>query len=253
MVERAEQSGAGCLIGGGHDTLRLKEALVPTVEIRSVNWERDAEAIANIFNEPGVIEHLSGIAPAETEKNIDKFKRNIGKYIPIEYRKKITDEALKRMSGNMLRATPEEVKAYFERLGANAETYVAVVGGKVVGTATLEKPSHSASMTGFISKVAVSADAPKVLKSTVSGKGIARQLIQRIDERLIELGCNKAEATIIRHSDNRELGPLDLFKKQGYAIVGIAVEGTMAWNNRTRKFEFRDQFKMEKTLRSFTQ
>lgn len=220
------------------------------VEVKPADLEKDAKAIANIFNEPNVIEHLSGIAPADTEKNINKFKKNIGMYIPEEWRKKLTEEALKRTGENMFMATPEEVKAYYTRLGTNAEVYVAIIGGKVVGTATLEKPGHAASMTGFISKVAVSASAPKVLETTVSGKGIARQLIQKIDDRLIALGCNKVEATIIRHLDNRELGPLDLFKRQGYGIVGIAVEGTMAWNIATGKFEFRDQFKMEKKLLS---
>lgn len=239
---------------GGLISNGLKEKLGQNlIEVRPANLEKDAEAIAGIFNEPNVREHLSGIAPAKTENNINKFKKNIGKYIPEEWRKKITYEALKRMGENMFMATPEEVKAYYTSLGTNAEVYVAVIEGKVVGTATLEKPSHPAGMTGFISKVAVSANAPKVLESTVSGKGIARQLIQKIDNRLIELGYNSVEATIIRHLDNRELGPLDLFKGQGYGIVGIAVEGTMAWNNNAGKFEFRDQFRMEKKLRSSTQ
>ena len=250
VIERRETG----LIKNGKDNNGLKEKLGQNlIEVRPADLEKDAEAIADIFNEPNVIEHLSGIAPADTEKDINKFKRNIGKYIPEEWRKKLTDEALKRTGENMFMATPKEVKAYYAKLGTNAEVYVAEIGGKVVGTATLEKPGHAASMTGFISKVAVSASAPKILETTVSGKGIARQLIQRIDNRLIALGCNKVEATIIRHLDNRELGPLDLFKRQGYGIVGIAVEGTMAWDNNTGKFEFRDQFKMEKKLLSSTQ
>lgn len=240
-------------IGKGPSNGGLKEDIGQNwVEVRLANWDKDAIAIANIFNEPNVIEHLSGIAPARTERDINKFRKNIGKYIPEDLRTNIVKEGLKRMSENMFRATAEEVGAYFVRLGTNAEVYVAEVEvngeKKIVGTAILEKPSGPGKMVGTISKVAVSCDAPKVLESSASGKGIARKLIQTIDNRLNDLGYLGAEATIIRHLQN-ELAPLDLFKRQGYDIVGIVDNGDLAWDKSTGRFELRDIIKVQKRFR----
>jgi hypothetical protein len=233
--------------GGGIETQANSEVLKP-VNIRRVDTEKDwgaIVAIAGIFNEPNIIEHLSGIAPAKTERNIAKFRKNISRYIPDEMSKNISEEGLKRIAENLIRATPAAIKEYFTRLGNNAEVYVAEAGARIVGTATLEKPSGPGKMYCTISKVAVSCNAPKMLDSSRNGKGVARQLINFLDNRINDLGYIGAEVSVVKRVAGR-LAPLDLFMNDGYDFVGETNNGDLGWDNREKKYVFRDIIKLQR-------
>lgn len=248
MVAKAERfpsNGEGNRV----DTSVNTEVLY-SVDIRRIDVKEDSVAIvaiANIFNEPNVIEHLSGIAPAKTERNIRKFRENIFKYIPNQMLDTISEEGLVRIANNLIRATPVEIQDYFARFGNNAEVYVADVGGKIAGTATLEIPSGSGKMLGTISKVAVSEKAPKVSDS-LSGKGIARRLIQTLEDRIVMLGLSGSEVSVIK-SVNGRLAPLNLFLNQGYVFKSETQNGDLAWDNREGKYVFRDIVKLQHNIR----
>jgi hypothetical protein len=231
----------------GNDAMIKTEALRYPVNIRLVDVRHDWISvceIARIFNEPTVIEHLSGIAPAKTERNIQKFQSNIANYIPEEVLDNISEEGLERIANNLVRATPSGIRTYFLKMGANAEVYVAEVNKKIAGTATLEKPSGAGKMLCTISKVAVPSKAPKVVESSRNGKGIARQLIQFLDKRIGDLGFAGIEVSVIKSVGGRQ-APLELFLKEGFDIAGETPNVDLAWDIPSGKYVFRKVVKLQ--------
>ncbi len=236
-TERKNGNGNGGDLGKPIETMQQ----VP-IEVRFADLEKDAEAIANIWNQPKVIEHLAGVAPALTKRDITKFRANITQYIPLM--PNITPEGLKDLARGIIMATPTEIKAHYAEL-RNVELYVAVLEGKVVGTATLVKPD-AGKRWGTISKVAVSSEAPKVIESSKHGKGIARSLIRFIDNRMFnELGYTGAEVTVIQGVEG-ELGPKYLFMREGYSGANELVGVSLGWDNHEERFVPRNSYRMQR-------
>lgn len=244
MIERVPRGA----VAGNHcqegNVLGGKETLVPSVEIRLVNWEKDAGAIAEIWNNPDIIKHLAGVAPAVSYRNISKFRANIAKYIPSL--SSLPEEELRKIAEQIIIATPAEIEAFYAKY-SNIEVYVAVAKEKIkgkdaeriVGTVSLEKPIKPGDRMGAISKLAVSPDAPSIGGST-RGKGIGRRLIGRLNNRMFDprqLGLWGATATIMQRVDG-ELAPAHLFQDAGYDSTG-AVKFHLGWNPELRIFEER--------------
>lgn len=210
----------GGRIRKGEGNCDFKEVLRKPIEVRLADLEKDAEAIASIFNNPDVIVHLAGVAPAVSDRKIDRFRANIAKYIPSL--KELPEEQLKKIADQIIIATPAEIKAFYAKF-PNIEAYVAVANGKVVGTVSLETPVHPGDRMGIISKLAISPDAPSVGNST-RGKGIGKKLIQFLNNRMFDpkqLGLDGATATIMQRVEG-ELAPKHLFEDEGYESTGGA-------------------------------
>lgn len=230
MIRSVEANDGG--MPGGGDFGRTKEGLtVPIIEIRRADLERDSEAIADMFNQPTVIEHLAGVAPRQTPRIIARFRANVEKHITLSPGATMTAEGLKNFADDIIIATPNEVKAYFAKL-SRVETYVAEIGGRVVGTASLEKPSptQSGKRVGTIFKVAVDPDAPKAIESSRYGKGIARSLVRVINNRAQELSLTSVQASIIKGIKGY-LSPISLFTNEGYNFAGESPRDTLGWDN----------------------
>lgn len=217
--------------GNGGDLGKQEIRQQIPVEVRLVDWERDARQIADILNDPRVIEHEAGVAPRQTPRRIPDFRANIERHIILSPGATMTPEGLKNFANDIIIATPGEVRAYFEKL-SRVETYVAVIAGKVVGTASLEKPSptQSGKRVGTIFKVAVDPDAPKAIESSRYGKGIARSLVQRINDRAKELSLTSVQASIIKGVEGY-FAPQRLFANEGYRIAGEYPKDTLGWDN----------------------
>lgn len=229
---------------GKREMLVSKEMLAPIVEIRSVDWEKDAEAIAQLWNNPIIIQHLAGVAPAATDRNIAKFRKDPSKYIPSL--KELPEEELKSIAEQIIIATPDEIKSFYAK-HPNNEVYVAVGKEKidcknverVIGTVSLKKPVEPGDRMGTVSKLAVSPDAPNAGNSA-HGKGIGKKLIAFLNERMFDpkqLGLRGANATIMQRVEG-ELAPTHLFEDAGYDPTG-AVKYHLGWNPDKKIFEER--------------
>lgn len=221
--------------GTGNGGIVSKEDLKPAVEIRLADLEKDAEAIAAIFNQPEVIEHLAGIAPARTPRNIKKFRENIASYMPDM--PGINEEQIRELGKKVVIATKDEIKEFYSK-ASSSELYVAVVKGKVVGTITLEKPSGAGMLWGMVSKLAVS--------NENRNKGVATKLLQFIDDRMFKtLGCKGAAAGIIRGIEGDGI-PLHIFEKEGYGGVGTLKDICLGWSNKEGKFLYRNSLRVQR-------
>lgn len=219
----------------GNGGIAPKEGLKPAIEIRLADLEKDAEAIAAIFNQPEVIEHLAGIAPARTPRNIKKFRDNITDYMPTI--PNISKEQIRELAKTVVIATKDEIKEFYSK-ASSSELYVAVVAGKVVGTVTLEKPSGAGMLWGMVSKLAVS-------KENRNG-GVATKLLQFVDDRMFKtLGLKGAAAGIIRGIAGDGI-PLHIFEKEGYGGSGTLRNICLGWNNNEEGFVFRDSLRVQR-------
>ncbi len=234
--------------GGKNDGASPKEGLLTSVEVRLVDWTRDAKPIADILNDSRVIEHEAGVAPRQTKKDIPKFRVNINDHITLTPGATMTPEGLKAFADDIIIATPDEVRAYFAKL-SRVETYVAEVGGRVVGTASFEKPSpiQAGKRVGTIFKLAVDPDAPKVIESSRYGKGIGRHLVRMIDNRAKELSLTSVGASLIKGVEGY-LSPMSLFVSEGYTVVGESPKDTLGWDNKEEKYVERDTIKLQLQL-----
>lgn len=209
--------------GGGS----FKEDLQTSVEIRLADLEKDAVAVAKIFNEPGVIEHLSGVAPAQTKRNIKRFREEIKEKMP-----DISVEV------PVLIAVGEEIKEYYTK-SANSELFVAVDAGKVVGTITLEKGGIGI-LWGQISRLAVSESA--------RGKGIGTKLLQAANDRMFnELGYRGASAGIIRQVKGDTI-PFHLFEVKGYVGASTSKDICLGWSIEEDKFVYRNSLRVTREI-----
>lgn len=249
MSSRSVEANGGSSNGG--DLGKRRENLTePKIEIRRVDLEKDVEAIADIFNHPKVREHLAGVAPAQSPRRIPDFRARIERHIILSPGATMTQEGLINFANDIIIATPNEVKAYFEKL-SRVETYVAVIGGRVVGTASLETPSptQAGKRVGTIFKVAVDPDAPKAVESSRLGKGIGRSLVQAIHNRVTELSLTSVQASVIKVDGY--FSAVSLFEKNGYKFAGESPKDTLGWDNhggddQQGAFVERDTIKMQR-------
>lgn len=223
MVSRVEN-----IQGNGHGR-SPKEELFQIIEVRLADLEKDAAAIAQIFSEPGIIEHLSGVAPAMTKRNIKTFRLNI--------KEKMPDITLTDIP--ILIARPEEIKAVYSDTRSR-ELLVAVdEKDKVVGTITVEKGGVGI-LWGQVSRLAVSENA--------KGKGIGTKLLQAADNRMFnELGYRGASAGIIRGINGDGI-PFHLFEKEGYFGTGTQKDICLGWSNEEDKFVYRNSLRVTREI-----
>lgn len=197
------------------------------IEIRSADLEKDSISIARIFSQPRTIEHLSGVAPAQTRKDIRKFRENIQNLMPDA-----------NIDIPIIIAVKEDIEAHY-RSNPRSELLVAVEAGKVIGTITLEKGG-----TGIVwiqvSKFAVSEEA--------RGKGIGTKLLQFANSRMFnELGARGAYGGIIRGVENDGV-PLHLFEKEGYVGVSTSRDICVGWSNREDQFVYRSSLRVQREI-----
>lgn len=217
-----------------------KETLYPAVEIRRANLEKDAEAIAELFDQAA--EHLAYVATKNTGgRDIDRLRaniKNIKKYIP-EMPKDVTEEALLEIGRSIIVARPEEIKDMYSNTD-RLELYVAEVGGRVVGTITVEKPGKGGTRRGSVSKMVVSKD--------VRGRGIATKLLDFADNRMFkELAYTGASAGIIQGVEGDTI-PAKVFRKHGYRSTGELDNICFGWDKSAKKFVYRNSYRFEKVV-----
>lgn len=220
------------------------ENLSHGVEIRLADIERDAAAVARIFNEPDVIQHLSGVAPALTRRNIVKFRENIVDYMP--EMPGLDIDGLKEIAKGIIIATKDEVRERYSR-ALNVELYVAELAGKVVGTATLEKPSGAGMRWGQVSRIAVS-ESEKGKGRIEKGQGTGTKLLRFIDRRMFEqLGLKGASAGIIRGIGGDGI-PLHMFEEAGYESSGTLRNICLGWSIAEEKFVYRNSIRVQRVV-----
>lgn len=185
------------------------------IEYRFADLERDAGAIANLFNQPHAIEHLSGIAPAITPPGI-----NVRKY----------GEKNPRL--NILVATEGEIRQFYSQRD-NLVPIVAVnESGKVVGTITVDKPSGPGLTYGGVSRL--------VVDQNERGKKLGRGLVRAaVAHALFRLRCEGVQAGIIIGVSGYEL-PLKIFLSEGFTVRHQAYGNCVSWSNYQNKFVQRD-------------
>lgn len=228
--------------------MHLKERVSQVIEVRPAELERDAEAIADIFNNPRVIEHMAGVAPRQSPRNIKLFRAHIQDHIHLSPGATMTQEGLEKFAKNIIIATPVEIRAFFAKF-SDVETYVAMIGEKVVGTASFEgsSPTQSGKRVGTIFKVAVDPDAPKAIESSQYGKGIARSLIRVINNRARELSLTGIVASIIKGVEGYQ-SPMTLFLNEGYVMGPESPGDTLGWDYKIEKFVERGTLKLQLQL-----
>lgn len=231
------------MLGGGSNGDR-KENLNHDIEIRLADIEKDAAAVARIFNEPKIIQHLAGVAPALTRRNIVQFRENIVDYMP--EMPGLDMDGLKEIAKGIIIATKDEIKERYS--GAlNIELYVAELAGKVVGTATLEKPSGAGMRWGQVSRIAVS-ESEKGKGRIEKGQGTGTKLLQFINRRMFEqLGLKGASAGIIRGIDGDGI-PLHLFENAGYESSGTLRNICLGWSIAEEQFVYRNSIRVQRVV-----
>lgn len=236
VLRRGERFRAGMdnKVDGGAPS---REKLVGVnVEIRLADLEKDAAKIASIFGEPDNIEHLAGVAPALTKRNIVEFRSNIAKYMP--EMPGVDEEGLKDIAKGVIIATKDEIRGRLQ--SPNIELYVAEIGGRVVGTVTLEKPSGAGIRWGGISKIAVTQEA--------KGLGVGRKLFQAVNSRMFDqLGYSGAAAGIIRGVDGDSI-PLRMFENNGWHAAGTLPYICLGWSRKEEKFVYRNSIRVQRVI-----
>lgn len=181
------------------------------IEVVLGDIEKDAFAIAELFNQESAIEHLSGIAPAQTPPEID-IRR---------YRQK-------RPHFNILIAAPEEVYDFYKSLNVILLKTLDSQG-KIDGTITVEKPGIGL-LVASSSRLVV-ADRSRGLGK---GKALARAATALI---LSEkgLGSRKARAAIILDVRGYER-PQAIFRSLGYSGEADIERNCVSWSVREQRF-----------------
>lgn len=213
-------------IGNG-GAVKPEVAINSIVEIRPADLEKNAPAVARIFSQPRTIEHLSGIAPSVTRRDIPRFRKNIQNLMPDV-----------NLQTPIIIAVRDEIEAYYVA-NASAELYVAVdTTGKVIGTVTLER-SGAGIVWMQVSRLAVSEEA--------RGKGIGTNLLNFANHRIDELGTRGSSAGIIRGVEGDGI-PLHLFEKVGYVAAGTLRDICVGWSNAEERFVYRNSLRMQREI-----
>lgn len=190
--------------------------------------EKVLHAIAIIFGQDSVIQHLSAIFPppekTKTPRNIDLFRKRLPSLMP----------GIVIDPDEIFRATTEDIKAYFKaKEPSKTKVIVAESIGpnpEILGTVTVEKPGGAVAIA-HISKLAVTEKA--------RGKGIGEGLIKTatvfalcpIEEG--GWGYLGVEANIIQIPGGEK--PQTAFQRNGYLVQGTR-HGHISWDNARDEF-----------------
>jgi len=207
----------------GHEKLKNDN-----IEIRYANFEKDAQGIAELWNQESVIEHLAGVGPVKTPPGINLRKYRLKRRLPI------------------LIAEPNEIKEFENN--PNIKTIVAIdtFSGKVVGTVQVGFPAERAFgiKTASVEKLAVHEEK--------RGKGIARKLLRTahaliysIKDKEGNYAYTGVRAGIINNVKGADAAWM-LFKKAGYNLIGQQIKNCESWDNKLGKFVERDTWLIAK-------
>lgn len=205
------------------------------VEIRFANLERDVTRIAELFRQPSVIEHLSGVTPTwkTAEFDIKKYAQN-------------------RPELEIITATEDGVRELYKNYeNKDSDTVLLVAEDKqskqIVGTVTIEKRLFPGGTYAMVSRLAVDENQRK--------REIGKKLL-KVADALIFLpremggfGWNGAEAGIIDVDETEHIKYM--FEMEGYVERGTQEEYCVSWNNKERRFEYRDSFRFQLSSRKF--
>lgn len=198
---------------------RLKNG---NIEIRYADFKKDAEGIAEIWNQKSVIEHLAGVGPVKTPPDVDLKKYRKNRHLSI------------------LIATPNEIKEFEGNPYINTIVAVDISSGKVVGTVQVGFPAERAFGIKFASveKLAVHEDKRR--------KGIARRLLRTahaliytVKDKEGKYAYTGVRAGIINNVEGADAAWM-LFKKAGYDLIGQQIKNCESWDNRLERFVERD-------------
>jgi len=202
------------------------------VEVRFADLERDCGRVAELFNQPSAIGHLSGVAPEETPPGIDAIR--YGEKFP-QY--------------NVLVATKSKIKEYY-RKRPNLILLVAEDKEKgIVGTVTVEGPGGLGITWAGVSRLVVDENERR--------KGIAKNLLRSAhaviftDRGSEGLGCLGSQAGIIRGVEGDDAAE-KLFEGEGYRPRHIAKGNCVSWDNRLGRFVQRDTINVGAVVRDIT-
>lgn len=220
----------GATIGNGGTA--SKENLRPSaIEVRlaDLGTDKDIKAITGIFGQASVIEHLSGVAPVGTSRNIERFRKKLPELMP----------GIDVDANEVIIATEKEIGNYF-RYKDPTKTKLLIaqsIGSdpKILGTVTVEKPGGGIAIAS-ISKLAVSEDARE--------KGVGSALIQTATAFALckvedgGWGYRGASAGIIQVNGSER--PQRLFLRNRYLVQATRPNGCIGWDNKLGQFVYRD-------------
>ncbi len=221
-----------------------KEGLAKSnIEVRlaDLGKDRDIGAITAIFGQDSVIEHLAGIAPSVTPRNIKRFREELTELMPdVAVDPSEIIIATKKEIGDYLRAKDPSRSGVLiaESVGPNPE---------ILGTIMVEKPGGAITIAS-VSKLAVSEEA--------RGKGIGSALIKAAtavalcDTREGGWGYAGASAGIIVVTGSER--PQRLFGRQGYQVQATRKNGCLGWANAQGLFVARDVLLVQLDSRNYT-
>jgi hypothetical protein len=210
---------------GREEILPNREVDISSVEFRYTNLERDAAAIAAIWGDEDVREHLAGMAPhpSKTTHNLERYRSKFGKDIIIPVR----EEILKKFSNPNYVIIVAEDKSSSEVIG--------VVAMNIIMGAGIRSP--------MIEKLAV-------LKKA-RGKGVAKGLVKSatadVFTRKDKEGnymYSTASAGIIL-TEGSEVAQR-VFRTERYDVRHTAYENCVSWDNEEGRFVDRDTLNIAK-------
>lgn len=211
------------------------EVLPPPVEVRIVDpseFGKYAEPIANIWNQPSVISHLSGIAPRETPVDID-----------------VRTYAKNNPDFNILVAIPPEIEKFYRERSDYIRLLVAQdMEGEVVGTVTVERQSGLGLIYATISRLAVD--------ENKRGRDVARKLVRAAEALIFPtrekggLGSTHVRAGVVTDIPGA-FKPSNLFQKEGYSFLEHIFDSCVSWDPKKNRFDKRDVTVFTKTSDQF--